>query len=180
MGAAEACTGAACAGRAARRWTGAGIELVDGASTGRARATTSPGVARLLTSCPSGWTIGGRPWDPGSAVANEPGAATSGMSPLVRWIGGRLAQARPDAGAATAIPVSAIPVSTNPVSEPALESSLSAPSPELERRPRPNGRRTATQPSSAIRRLICPISSTKRCRSGCSRSRISSSGQWKW
>ena len=82
--------------------------------------------------------------------------ATSGMAPVVRWIGGRLAQAWLDTGGAPA----------PPELEPAPEPTLAAPSPELERRPRPNGRRTAAQPSSEIRRLILPISSTKRCRTG--------------
>jgi hypothetical protein len=92
-GAAYVCTEADCAGRAARRWTGAGMDPPLGASTGRVRATTRPGVARWLTSCPSCCTIGGNPCDPGSDSAKEPGAATSGISPVVRWIGGRLAQA---------------------------------------------------------------------------------------
>jgi hypothetical protein len=160
--------------RPARRDAGAGMDP-EACSTARTRATTSPGVAIGLTSWPSCCTTGGRPWVPGSAPAKAPGAATRGIEPAVRWIGGRLAQARGRAGTAPE-PLAADRLT---VGEPAPELPPDAPSPELERRPRPNGRRTANQPSSEIRRLIFPISSTNRCRSGCSRSRIVSIGQWK-
>ncbi len=165
-----------CAVRLARRWTGAGIDPDDACSTVRTRATTSPGAAMGLTSWPSCCTTGGRPCVPGRPAANSPGEATSGIDPAVRWIGGRPAQARGRAGTAPD-PLEADRLT---VGEPVSELPPDAPFPELERRPRPNGRRTENQPSSAIRRLIFPISSTNRCRSGCSRSRIESIGQWKW
>ena len=45
---------------------------------------------------------------------------------------------------------------------------------------RPKGHHTGGHPPWRIRVLIIPISATKRRRSACSRSRISSSDQWKW
>src|SRR5258706_15503385 len=83
-GDASVCTEVLAGPRAERRCTGAGIAVLDGASTGRTRATTRPGVASELTSWPSCWTIGGRPCKPGRPSAKSPGAATSGIAPAVR------------------------------------------------------------------------------------------------
>jgi hypothetical protein len=99
-GVAAAAAGVGRDPRFARRWTGAGIERAPPTSTGRVRATTRPGVASALTSCPSCWTMGGSALEPGSSPTNARGAATSGIEPAVRWIGGRLAQARDGAAGA--------------------------------------------------------------------------------
>jgi hypothetical protein len=85
---------------AARRWTGrVGIgaeEVSDGTADGRAR--TSPAGAVGATSWPSVCTMGGSGRWPGTEARNGAAGATTGTGPVVRWIGGSVAQA-PVAGA---------------------------------------------------------------------------------
>ncbi len=77
---------------AERRWTGMAVrDVSDGVTDGR--AITSPGGAVGPVSWPSGCTIGGSGWWPGTWSRNGAAGATSGGSPTVRWIGGSDAQA---------------------------------------------------------------------------------------
>ena len=51
-------------------------------------AATSPDGASGVTSCPSWPTIGGSGRAPGTSARNDAAGATTGGSPLTRWIGG--------------------------------------------------------------------------------------------
>ncbi|HYO43134.1 MAG TPA: hypothetical protein VES19_08055 [Candidatus Limnocylindrales bacterium] len=87
--------GSAAAAAAARRWTGrVGIGvLAVRLGTAASRATTRPAGAAGPVSWPSGVTIGGRGWWPGTASRNAAAGATTGGAPVVRWMGGSRAHA---------------------------------------------------------------------------------------
>jgi hypothetical protein len=81
---------AASPAAAAWRWTGrstsAALDVSD--ATACDGAATRPDGASGVTSCPSWPTIGGSGRAPGTSARNEPAGATTGGSPLTRWIGG--------------------------------------------------------------------------------------------
>ena len=83
-------SGSAAAPVAAWRWTGrptsAALDVSD--ATAWVGAATSPDGASGVTSCPSWPTIGGSGRAPGTSARNDPAGATTGGSPLTRWIGG--------------------------------------------------------------------------------------------
>jgi len=83
-------SGSAAAPAAAWRWTGrstsAALDVSD--ATACVGAATSPDGASGVTSCPSWPTIGGSGRAPGTSARNDPAGATTGGSPLTRWIGG--------------------------------------------------------------------------------------------
>jgi hypothetical protein len=87
----------------ARRWTdrvGMGAREVR-LGTVETWAVTRPGGADGPVSCPSGCTIGGSGRCPGTSARNGAAGATKGGAPVVRWMGGSVAQA-PVAGASEA------------------------------------------------------------------------------
>ena len=83
-------SGSAAAPAAAWRWTGrptrSALDVSD--ATAWVGAATSPDGASGVTSCPSWPTIGGSGRAPGTSARNDPAGATTGGSPLTRWIGG--------------------------------------------------------------------------------------------
>jgi hypothetical protein len=140
--------GAAAAGtdetaeRSVRRCTGGGTSEAPEVSAGTVwtGAATIPAGAIGETSWPSGSTIGGSGWAPGTASRNVVAGATSGGSPTARWIGGRAAQAPVGraTGGDTAAP-------TDTVSGPPPARSGSAAGSSVERL-NGHGRRTVTPP----------------------------------
>ncbi len=111
---------------AGRRWTGrcTSVEVLVSDETGRAGAATRPDGAIGLTSCPSASTIGGSGRAPGTPARNVEAGATTGGSPIDRWMGGREVQA-PVGGAWSR---SAGPASARPSGAPGRSATLGPPS----------------------------------------------------
>ena len=145
---------------------GNGVDLAAAGSTARAIPTTRPDGALRPRPCrSSARTVGAR--GAVRSAANGSEGAVRGAGPTVSWRGGNSRQA-PGAGRSAAY---AAPPSTAPPEEAVGARGV---------RWKGHGRRTLDQSSSFSRRLIAAISRTKRCRSGCSSSRISLSGQCRW
>ncbi len=82
------------AAEAARRWTGrVGIGACEVRLGTAGFASTRPTGAEAPVSWPSGVTIGGSGWWPGTASRNRSEGATRGGPLSVRWMGGSWAQA---------------------------------------------------------------------------------------